>query len=101
MSSHPPSHGCLRPRFRAPLTVHRLEDRIAPADFFPATADQMVQAVQTANTNGQADRIFLTPGATYTFTDDFNDSGNALPAIAVDGNSATAGGTAERRIRRV
>jgi hypothetical protein len=92
MSPRPPSRRRPRPFPRARLAVRRLEDRLAPATFNIANGDiaGFIAAINTCNTNNQADTINLAAGGTYTFADDVNNTGNALPAVNADGNSAAS-----------
>ncbi len=65
------------------------------ATFSPTTAAELIADITSANTNGEADTIELTAGATYTFdaVEDTTDGANALPSITstiiINGNGAT------------
>lgn len=79
------------PRFRP--RVEELDARLAPAVFTIANGDNaaLIAAVNTANTNGQADEIRLATNGTYTFaTPDHTDGTgpSALPAVLADGGNA-------------
>src|SRR4051812_21259375 len=76
-----------RPTRRVRLTLHDLEARITPADFTVDNGDVpgLIAAINTANTNNEADRILLAPGGTYTFfTASPADANTALPPITLD-----------------
>jgi hypothetical protein len=87
-------HQCRQSRPRTRLRVEWLEDRVVPATFnVTNTADILNQAgtlrnaIQQANTNGQADNTIniLTPG-TYaiTLTGTPNESDNAAGEFAIN-----------------
>jgi hypothetical protein len=77
--------------------VEALEDRSVPANFYPATAPQLVASLVAANQTPEADIISLSPGATYRLTkvDNSIHGATGLPAIGAGepltilGNGAT------------
>ena len=81
---------------------------VAPEATIPVTtcnASDLVNAINTANDNGQADTITLTAGCTYSFSaaNNYWYGPNALPAIAsditIEGNGAVLENTNTTRLR--
>src|SRR5438046_2783989 len=95
-------HNQSRPR--RPLAVEALEDRTVPATFNIADGDVagLIAAVNTANTNDEADDINLAAGGTFDLTsqqsafkggsglpDILLDNGNLANTLTVNGNGST------------
>src|SRR5262245_42742227 len=80
---------------RIRLTMHDLETRIAPANFNIADGDTaaFIAAINTCNTNNQADTINLAVNGTYPFSSavDPADGGPALPTILRDSSDTNTG----------
>ena len=69
------------------LVLEQLEARHLLANFSPASVPALIQAIDTANGNNQADVIDL-GGNVFTLTGDHMGTGNGLPVIAADGGNA-------------
>lgn len=77
------------------LACEALEGRDLPAAFAPATTAELIDAIHTANGNGEADVITLAPRAVYSLTAEVATSpGTGLPeftedrAVTIVGNGA-------------
>lgn len=83
-------------RTRRSVTFEVLEDRMAPAIFNIANGDVpgLIAAINTANTNSQADTINLAAGGVYMIPPGSNpptDPNNiGLPFISLDGSAANS-----------
>src|SRR5437764_6390080 len=87
----------LRLRYARPTPARRprletLDRRDLPANFNIANGDvaAFVAAINTSNTNNQADTINLAANGSYSFAAaaDAADGGNALPSVVLDGSAA-------------
>ena len=75
------------------LGLEQLEDRSVPANFSAANISDLVNDINLANQNAEADTITLAPGATFTLTtwDNWTDNTNGLPQITAGDNLTIVG----------